>query len=208
MAALAEQVEVELAQRRQEPVGIADHLAVAVGQQHLVAGVDRRGLGAAQLEQPGRVDLAQRAALTAALAQQRHLRRAGVAEADEPAAVGLCVGTQQPVGIGVGAGEEGGELRVQRRHPARLGAEPRLSVAGRVADASPRVGGRDPRWADSGKSRPTGGAGTDRCWSGLSARPRASARQPPNTWETHTRPSAVTTTPMPTWVKSGLTMLA
>ena len=43
VAALAEQVEVELAEGRQEPVGVVDDLAVAVGQQHLVAG--RRSAG-------------------------------------------------------------------------------------------------------------------------------------------------------------------
>ena len=117
MAALPDEVQVELAQRGHEAVRIADDVAVAVGQQTARSGASVGG-GRRRSARRGRPGATLRSVRrsTPSVRDERHLGGAGMAEADEPAAVGLFVGTQQPVGIGVGAGEEGGELRVQRRH--------------------------------------------------------------------------------------------
>ena len=133
VAALADEVQVELAQRGHEPVGIADDVAMAVGPHQLDSGLGGRlRRRTARRARPGAT--LRSAPLDHAVRDQRHLGGAGLAEADQPAAVGLFVGAQHPVGIGVGAGEQGGELGVERRH--------RRQVRGGPTDPRPVAPGR------------------------------------------------------------------
>jgi hypothetical protein len=104
VAALAEEMLVELAHGGREDVGVAGDQVVAVEQLQIEAMIERGLLVDQDLEQTGGMDLPH---LPDGLTyDQRRAAGAGVSEAYKPAAIRLLVDTQGPMRVGVGAGEE------------------------------------------------------------------------------------------------------
>jgi hypothetical protein len=106
VAPLAGQVQVDLAQRRREGVGVVQRVALprAVLDLELVA-QRQRGAGHLALEQAGRMALGQ-LDRRAALRPRDHARRRRPERAHDHAAV-LRVGAEQPVRVGQVAADDG-----------------------------------------------------------------------------------------------------